>query len=323
MIRNQITLSKGNAIMKKKIAITIRSFGANTRIMDILNSQYTIGYSNETGSRLTREELCRVLEGTWGVIAGTEPFDKVVLDSARDLKVISRVGVGTDSIDLQTAQERGIAVYTTSATTIQPVAEHTLALILCVLKNIAGYAEATRHGDYRVKSTGLLSGKTVGIIGIGRIGFRVGEMLSCLGCRIVFWDPYLLKPVPPEWKRAGSINDLLSAADIISLHTPPQKNNEPIMTRQEFNQCRNGVVLINTARGSLVDETALIEALQTGKVAGAGLDVTNTEPYSGPLCEFSQVIITPHVASNTRESRSAMEEEAVNNLIMASGRGKP
>lgn len=304
--------------MKKKIAITIRSFGANTRVLEILNSQYTIGYSNETGVRLTREELCRVLEGTWGVIAGTEPFDKEVLDSARDLRVISRVGVGTDNIDLQTAQEHGIAVYTTSAATIQPVAEHTLALILCVLKNIVGYTDATRHGDYKVKSTSLLSGKTVGIIGLGRIGLRVGEMLSSLGCRIVFWDPYFIRPVPPEWKSAGSIADLLSSADIISLHAPSQKNNEPIMTRQEFNQCRNGVVLINTARGSLVDETALTEALQSGKVAGAGLDVTNTEPYSGPLCEFSQVIITPHVASNTRESRSAMEEEAVNNLIMAS-----
>lgn len=318
MIINQITLSKGKAIMKKKIAITIRSFGANARVMDILNSQYTICYSNETGSRLTREELCKVLEGAWGVIAGTEPFDKGVLDSARTLRVISRVGVGTDSIDLQTARERGIAVYTTSAATIQPVAEHTIALILCVLKNIVGYADAIRHGDYKVKSTSLLSGKTVGIIGLGRIGFRVGEMLSCLGCRIVFWDPYLVRSVPPEWKNTGTITDLLSVADIISLHAPSQRNNEPLITRQEFNQCRNGVVLINTARGSLVDETALTEALQTGKVAGAGLDVTNTEPYSGPLSEFSQVIMTPHVASNTLESRSAMEEEAVNNLIMAS-----
>lgn len=301
--------------MKKNIAITIRSFGSDPRVMDILKSRFSITYCNTTGSRLTQDELCKALDGAWGVIAGTESFDHTVLSAAKHLQIISRVGVGTDSIDQAAASAKGIKVCTTPSAAVQPVAEHTLALILGITKKIAEYSESTKKGDYRVKSASLLQKRVVGIIGLGKIGFRVGELLSCFGCVIIFFDPFCRNTPHPGWTKADNINEVFSRADIITLHAPAQKNNEPIMNTEAFNLCRNGVILINTARGSLVDETALSEALRSGKVAGAGLDVTVKEPYTGILTAYPQVIITPHVASNTIESRSAMEIEAAGNLI--------
>jgi D-3-phosphoglycerate dehydrogenase / 2-oxoglutarate reductase len=310
---------QGLNLMKKNIAITIRSFGSDPRLMDNLRSHCSVVYLNTTGSRLASQDLKKILGGVMGVIAGTEPFDREVITSAKDLRVISRVGVGTDSIDLDAAAERGVKIVTTNTATVQPVAEHTLALLFSLLKKIPEYHESTKNGDYSVKRTYLLQGKVVGIIGLGRIGFRVGELLSCLGCKILFFDPFCTATPPTGWKKADSSEELFSLADVITLHAPAQKDGKPIMSREAFNQCRTGVLLINTARASLVDETALTEALQSGKVAGAGLDVTKEEPYAGPLRAFSQVIITPHVASNTIESRMEMENEAVRNLISALG----
>lgn len=251
------------------------------------------------------------------VIAGTEHFSRNVINAAPGLKVISRVGVGLDSVDLEAAAGLGIQVLITATSTVQPVAEHTLALIFCLAKRIAEYNEAARKRDHGIKKASLIQGKKVGIIGLGRIGSRVGELVSCLGCSVIFFDPFINRCPDPRWEKAESIGQLISSADIITLHVPAQKDQVPLLDREAFNKCRKGVIIVNTARGSLVDEQALSDALECGTVAAAGLDVTIKEPYSGPLLAFPQVIITPHVASNTTESRKAMENEAVENLIEA------
>lgn len=302
---------------KPSLAITIRSFSLDDSTRKELERVFTIGYCNTTGKRLSENELILAIRHATAVIAGTEFFSRDVLDASPELKIISRVGVGTDSIDMETANRRNIRVMITAAATVQPVAEHTLALIFSVSKRIAEYYTSARCSDFAIRPASLLQGKTAGIIGMGRIGSRVGELLSCLGCRIIFYDPYVSVPPKPFFEKAESPATLFSSADIISLHIPAKKGDRPILDREAFNQCRPGVIIINTARGSLIDEKAMYDALKNGRIAGAGIDVTAQEPYSGPLLSFPRVIITPHVASNTTESRISMEHEAVENIMKA------
>jgi len=297
------------------VALTIRSFDHDGPAMARLREACRIGYVNRSGKRLGEGDLCRALGGADGVIAGTEPFSRRVIDACPDLRVISRVGTGTDSIDREAAERRGIRVLTTPDAPVQAVAEHTLALLLAILKRIPERNELVREGKADAQPGSILAGKTVGIVGLGRIGRRVAAMLRALGCRVIAYDPFRQGTDPAGVEIRGSLEDLVAGADILTLHAPAQPGNRPILDGRIFSLCRKGVVLVNTARGSLVDEKALVRALEDGTVAGAGLDVFPSEPYTGELLRFPQLVATPHVASNTRETRREMEMEAVENLI--------
>ncbi len=171
-----------------------------------------------------------------------------------------------------------------------------------------------RKSNHSLTAGSLLPGKTVGIAGLGRIGKRVAEILECLGCHILFYDPMIARQTPSTWKRIDSIVNLVKCSDILSIHSAPQPDGSPIINTNVLSHA-NGITIINTARGTLIDEQSLISALSSGKVKSAALDVFPSEPYTGKLLSFSQVIATPHVASNTIESRRQMEVESVNNLI--------
>jgi D-3-phosphoglycerate dehydrogenase len=304
---------------KANVAVTIRSFDYTGPAYDILTSRFNTVYTNRSRRRLNEDELIHAIHEVRGVIAGTESFSSRVISSSPDLAVISRVGVGTDTIDMEAARNAAIKVMTTPQSPVFAVAEHTIGLILAVQKKIPAYNHAVLEGDFSVQPSSMLKGKMVGIIGMGRIGQQVATLLDAFGCKIIYYDPFASLEVKRSWKKTASLDELLGMSDIISLHAPAQKDNTPILNREAFNQCRHGIRIINTARGSLVDESALSEALRTGRVAGAGLDVTIKEPYEGPLLAFPQVIITPHIASNTVESRKDMEKEAVENLIKGLG----
>lgn len=305
---------------KRPVAITIRSFNRSGPAMRALEKEFSVVYSNSTGSRLSEPELIVAIQDAEFVIAGTEVFSKTVIESTKKLKVISRVGVGTDTIDIQYASHRGIQVFNTPDAPVISVTEHALALLLAVLKRIPQYNENARKGNGSVEPGFLLSGKVVGIIGLGRIGHRFASVLSSLGCRIQFYDPFL-KSLPAEsWTAVQSLEDLVKTSDIISLHAPPKNDGSPLIDAALLHKCRKGLIIINTARGALIDESALESAIREGIIASAGLDVFVKEPYSGILLKYPQVIITPHVASNTVESREQMEQEAVNNIINAKRR---
>lgn len=315
MLIKNVTIKHMVCKMDAKIAITIRSFEATKSLLKSLQDIGEISYVNDTGKRLNEDELCKIVENVDGVIAGTEKFTRRVFESAPNLRVISRVGVGLDSIDLDAAQDHGVIVANTPDAPIQAVAEHTLALIFAVLKRITIYNDNIRNGEYTVESGLLLNGRSVGIVGLGRIGRKVAEMLEGLGCKISYYDPFMTGELDNTWRCADTLAELLENVDIVSLHLPPQKDNEPIIDNKAFEKCRPGMVVINTARGSLIDEDALVQAIENGIVWGAGLDVFPFEPYTGKLLDYPQVVTTPHVASNTIESRQQMEMEAVNNLI--------
>jgi D-3-phosphoglycerate dehydrogenase len=307
-------------MIKPSVAITIRSFDQSGLAMKKINDEFEIVYLNSTGLRLSENDLISAIRIAEYVIAGTELFSKRVLETSSCLKVISRVGVGTDSIDINTAEKQKIHILNTPEAPGLAVAEHTLALLLAILKTIPQYNTQMRCGNYKVQPGLMLSGKTVGIVGLGRIGYRVATMLAALGSIIYYYDPYIQSSPPPEWTLVSSLEILVSSVDVVSLHTAPQNGGAAIFDRRVFSQCRNGIILINTARGSLIDESALADALDAGIVTAAGLDVFPCEPYSGVLLKYPQVIVTPHVASNTLESRQQMEMEAVEHIIEAKRR---
>lgn len=302
-------------IVDAKIAITIRSFSATQLLSLSLRDIGEISYINNTGKRLNEEDLCSILTNVEGVIAGTEKFTRRVFESSPNLRVISRVGTGIDNIDMEAANEYGVSVMNTPNSPVLSVAEHTIALIFAVLKRIAIYNENMRKNDYSVDSGFLLAGRIVGIIGLGRIGRKVAEMLEMLGCNIYYYDPFLPDDFSTKWIRMDKLNSLLQIADIVTLHLPPLSEGKPIMSKKEFEHCKHGMILINTSRGSLIDEDALAQAIEEDKIWGAGLDVFPVEPYSGKLLEYPQIVTTPHVASNTIESRQEMEKEAISGLI--------
>ena len=300
---------------KHPVAITIRSFGLNLENHQDLQENCAIQYHNTTGKRLTESELSRILPEIEGVIAGTEPFSRQVIESATSLRVISRVGVGLDSIDLEAAKIRGIVIKNTPEAPVQAVAEHTLALILDLLKKITQYNNNIHQGDFHVETGQMLAGKQIGIIGLGRIGTRVATLTSAFGCKIAFFDPFRKTGLPDTWHACSSVEQLIETSDIITLHMTPQNSERPLLDKDSLSMVKKGVIIINTARGSLIDETALIQVISSGQVAAAGLDVFPNEPYTGKLLDFPQVVMTPHVASNTNESRQQMEIEAIRNMI--------
>lgn len=299
--------------MKPKVAITIRSFDTNTREYQKLKDNFDIIYINKSGHRLSEDEIISSIKTADAVIAGTEKYSEKVLNSTDTLKAISRVGVGLDSIDLACASDRGIRILNTPNAPSLAVAEHAVALIFVLAKNIVLYSRS--NGTEKTVLGMMVSRRTVGIIGLGRIGQIVAEKLSALGCKVGYYDPYVSgKKIPDEWTCYASIEKLLESSEIVTLHMPPAADGMPILNRDRLLHMKKGSFLINTARSSLIDEKSLLEAIDCGIIAGAGLDVYDNL-ITNEIQNYPQIILTPHVASNTDESRREMEAEAIQNLI--------
>jgi D-3-phosphoglycerate dehydrogenase / 2-oxoglutarate reductase len=301
--------------MQWNVAITIRSFNTKGEAFKKLSAATRVMSINTSGGHLNELSLCKTLQDVDIAITGTEKYTQKVIEAAPRLKIISRVGIGLDSIDLPAAHERGIKILNTPVSTVQPVAEHTLALLFAVLKHIPDYNNQVHNGDFSVGSNSLLSGKRIGIIGLGRIGTKVASFLEILGCTISYYDPYVLPTDRKDWTQVSSVKDLVAQSDILTIHSAAQQGNASLIDEEVLSGITSGIILINTARGSLIDETAFIAGLKDGRIRAAGIDVFPREPYDGPLLSFPQVIATPHVASNTQESRQQMEMEAVDNIL--------
>jgi D-3-phosphoglycerate dehydrogenase len=246
-----------------------------------------------------------------GLLAGTEPITRLILEQARDyLKVISRVGAGWDNVDHDAAADLKLRVYRTEGVLTQAVAELTLGLMLAGLRAIALQDRMLRGGQWQKLMGGLLQGKLVGIIGFGAIGQRVGELVRAFGAEVMYCD---VQDREVPWAQGATLAEVLAQADIITLHASGKKR---ILGVEEF-KClgKRGVLLINTARGELLDEAALCNCMAEGGVMCACLDVFSEEPYGGPLCYENNVILTPHIGSYAREARQLMEETAVSNLL--------
>ena len=295
----------------KRILIGPSSFGKpDAAPLALLVSNGLTVVPNPFGRKLTKAELLQLLPGITGLIAGLEVLDREVLAQS-ELKVISRCGTGMSNVDVEAAKQLGVRVYSTPSGPTRAVAELTIGCLLALLRQAPLMDRAMRDGRWDKRVGRQLHGMQVLIVGYGRIGRLVGELLRPFGVELMVHDP--LYPGSGAGRPPGlELAAALPQADVITLHA----NGEGcLLGPAEFGRMKDGVFLLNAARGGLIDEPALCQALDTGKVAGAWLDTFANEPYTGRLLAYEQVLLTPHVASYTEEGRRQMELEAVNNLL--------
>ena len=241
------------------------------------------------------------------VIRSATRLTAEVLERAERLKVIGRAGVGVDNVDVEAATRRGIVVANAPESTVVSAAEHTIGLLVALSRNIPQAHAALKRGRWeRGRYGGIeLAGKTLGVLGFGRIGQQVARRALGLGMQVVAYDPFVARERFRELgvERVDSPDDVYRGAEFLTLHLPLTDETHGVIGREAFAMMSDGVRLINAARGELVDEDALLEALRSGKVAAAALDVFSAEPYKGPLLELDNVVVTPHLAASTEEAQ--------------------
>lgn len=301
--------------MTIKVLISASPFGEFSQEPFKLLKDHKIEYElNELGREFKEEELLERLSKNnyFGIIAGTEPLtERVLTASAPTLKVISRVGVGIDNIALKKAKELGIKVFITPDAVTDAVAELTLGLILCALRRLNLHDRDLKNGLWRKRVGYLFKGKTLGIIGFGRIGRRVAELSRAFNVEVLFYDIAnkgdvdIAKQVPLEY--------LLEHSDVVTIHVSGKSE---VLSADKLAKVKRGAIIINTSRGAVINEDKLYELLKSGHVSYAGLDVFKVEPYYGRIRELENVILTPHIGSYTVETRVEMEVKAVKNLIL-------
>ncbi len=303
--------------MKRKILVALQSFSEYSETpLRLLHDAGVDIVLNELGHRLNQNDIVQLGHDCDGVIAGVEPYDENVLNSLQNLKCISRSGVGVDNIDMEKAKQRGITVLNTPDVVVQPVAEMTIAMIFDLLRFLTLHTNLLKSGQWKKIAGHLLSGRKVGIIGLGRIGKKVAEMLKALNADVYGFDLYPDRIWAKQHDvKITSLLDMLKVSDVLCIHVSVLKENPFILGRSEIAQMKKGSIIINTSRGQVVNEAALYEALKSGHLGGAGLDVFNNEPYKGPLCELDNVVLTPHISTLTQESRAEMETQAVINIL--------
>lgn len=273
---------------------------------------------NPYGRTLKPEESMQLLADVDGVLAGTEKLSREVLSQAPRLKVISRVGTGMDGIDHAAAAELGIQVRNTPDAHVDAVAELTLAGMLDMLRQVPQAHHRLVQGEWKKPMGRLLRGKTVGIIGLGRTGKALVELLRPFAVTLLAYDPIQDAAFAQAHNIAYlPLAELLAQADIVTLHLSYSADSYHLLNRARLAQMKVGAYVVNCARGGLVDEDALFNLLQSGHLAGAYLDTFEREPYSGPLTTLDNVVLTPHIGSYAAECRIRMEVEAVENLLAA------
>jgi D-3-phosphoglycerate dehydrogenase len=241
------------------------------------------------------------------IIRSGTHLTKDLIERAERLKVIGRAGVGVDNVDVDAATRRGIVVANAPESTVVSAAEHTIGLLLALSRSIPQAHASLKQGNWdRSRFGGLeLADKTLGLAGFGRIGQQVARRARGLEMNVAAYDPYV---APGRFRELGverteSLEDLLGRSDFLSLHLTLAPETYRLIGRDQLAVAKDGIRIVNAARGELIDEEALLEALQSGKVAGAALDVFSTEPYSGPLLELDNVVVTPHLAASTEEAQ--------------------
>ena len=298
-----------------KIVISTSSFDINNNpYIKRLTKEGMQIVLNPYQRKLSEDEILALLgDDTIGLLAGIEPLTKKVLNSAHGLKVIARCGTGLDSVDLDAAHQNDILVSNTPEAPAQAVSELTMGLILSVLRQIGSTHRLIQDGQWPRTQGNLLAAQTVGIIGLGHIGRRVAALCLAFGAKVIAHDPYLQQAHPDI--SLLQFEQLIKTANVISLHIPYSQNTHHLISADTISLMKPGTILINAARGGLIDENALIEALKSGHIAGAALDVFEQEPYQGPLLNYNNVVMTSHIGSLAKESRQRMELEAAENLL--------
>ncbi len=258
---------------------------------------------NESGAKLSEAELLDMIKDAFAVIAGTERYEAPLLSKCGELRALMRFGVGTDNLDLKKLRSMGVQVGLIA--NHNAVAEFALGQLLALLKNGPRFDAAARKGLWSRYPMFELSGRTVAIIGFGRIGRRLAELLQGFGVTLLAYDPYMDEEAAKERGVAPcGFEEALSRADVVSLHLPSTPETFHLMNSDTIALMKDGAYLVNTARGSLVDEKALYAALKSGKLAGAAIDVFETEPLTADniLLSLENTVLSPHAAALSYET---------------------
>jgi D-3-phosphoglycerate dehydrogenase / 2-oxoglutarate reductase len=301
-----------------KLLISTSSFDTeNNQVLEDLQKQGFEIMVNPHGRKLKETEVLEFLsdDQVVGMIAGVEPLTRNVLEAAKSLRVISRCGIGTDSVDLVAAEELGISVHITPVAPVIAVSELTVSLILSLLRRTSEADRTLREGTWKPLMGKLLASQIVGLLGYGRVGNRVGQILKAFGAKRIAYDIFRDDSLFADTVCIKSLDEFIARSNVITIHVPYNQENHHLVDRNFISKMQQGSILINTSRGGLVDEQALYEAIVSGHLAGAALDVFEEEPYFGPLRTLPQVILTPHMGSYAKEARIQMEQEASQNLF--------
>ncbi len=303
-----------------KVLLTNKYAGAP---LDIVRSVLPDGFELKFLSEQTQESLLsEVADADYILAGGRLKITREVLANAANLRMIQRSGVGLDALDLDAIRERGIPLYVNQGVNAESVAEHALLLILAGLRRLTVIDRNTKAGVWRKQEQGIqtreLSGRTVGIIGMGSIARTLVALLGPFKVNILYYD---IRRADPEFERANNmrfaeIGELLALSDIVSVHCALTEGTRNLINADSIRGMKDGAILVNTARGGIVDPKAAAEALESGKLAFAGLDVHAEEPIPEdyPLKNVENVILTPHIAGVTADSFSAMMRDAFRNI---------
>ena len=301
-----------------KVLITTIPFGERNRFpLEMLESNGIDYVINPLGKKLTEAELADLVADFDAIVAGTEPITDYVMSRATNLKHISRVGIGLDSVDLLAAEKRGIKVSYTPDAPAPAVAELTLGLMLALLRSVH-IANAQMHqGKWQRQFGRRIAEITVGIIGVGRIGARVLRRMRGFGTpRIMVNDILPNLELNREFKlQWAAKSDIYREADLISIHVPLTAQTKNMIGREQLLQMKPDALLINTSRGGIINEADLVHVLKEGHLGGAAIDVFEKEPYSGELAAIERCILTAHMGSMSVDCRTRMEIEATEEAV--------
>ncbi len=286
--------------MSERLRVLVREPIAEAGI-ELLREQFDVDVDGD----LPLEE--RIGEYDAIVIRSATKLTAGILERAERLKVIGRAGVGVDNVDVDAATRRGIVVANAPESTVVSAAEHAVGLLVALARHIPQAHASLKQGRWERAAYGgiELEGKTLGVLGFGRIGQQVARRAVGLGMEVVAHDPFVAKDRYRELgvTRAETADEVLAVADFLTLHLPLSDETQGCIDAEALGKMKPGAHLINAARGELVDEEALLDALRSGRLAGAALDVFSAEPYSGPLLELDSVVVTPHLAASTEEAQ--------------------
>ena len=303
--------------MPKVLIAPMTLAGLETSFLETLRKDGFEPLYPRRAAQLVEQELMQLLNGVSASIAGSEPYTRRVIEANPALRVIARVGVGYDAVDLAAATEHGVAVTIAPGTNHDAVAEHTFALILAVAKCVVPHHVATKSGQWPRRTNLPLRGSVLGIVGLGRIGKAVALRGEAFGMPLIAFEP--LPDVEFVKKHAITLlpfEKVLAEADYLTLHLPLSPDTKHLINRRTLALMKPTAFLINTARGRMVCEADLVEALASKKIAGAGLDVFEAEPPGqNPLFQFDNVVLTPHTAGGDLKSRDEMAQSAAEAIV--------
>jgi len=281
------------------------------------------GFEVTESRKLAPEKLCEMIEGYDAVIVrSATKITRDVVGKGKNLKIIGRAGVGLDNIDIEAATLAGIIVMNAPEGNTLSVAEHTIAMMMALVRNVPAASQSLKNGQWEKKKyTGTqLYGKTLGVIGLGRIGRRVAAIANSLGMKILGYDPYIDRSVlDGTGITVVSLPGLLKQSDLITLHIPHDDSTRHLIGEDAFESMKDGVSIVNCSRGGIVDEEALSRHITSGKVKGAALDVFEKEPpdAGNPLLKMEQVIVTPHLGASTKEAQVSVAQQLAAQIVSA------